>query len=75
VSPVKYEIGFYIPEDGILHSHRRDNIKSYISLLLEEKQLIAFWVCPIKTFVYGSVISLFRSHSFQECDVGEFPLG
>jgi hypothetical protein len=21
VSPVKYELGFYIPEDGILHSH------------------------------------------------------
>jgi hypothetical protein len=24
VSPVRYELGFYIPEDGILHSHRRD---------------------------------------------------
>jgi hypothetical protein len=22
VSPVKYELGFYIPEDDILHSHR-----------------------------------------------------
>jgi hypothetical protein len=29
VSPVKYELGFYIPEDGILHSHRRENLKSY----------------------------------------------
>jgi hypothetical protein len=29
VSPVKYELGFYIPEDDILHSHRRENIKSY----------------------------------------------
>jgi hypothetical protein len=28
VSPVKYELGFYIPEDGILHSHRRENLKS-----------------------------------------------
>jgi hypothetical protein len=26
---VKYELGFYIPEDDILHSHRRDNLKSY----------------------------------------------
>jgi hypothetical protein len=38
VSPVKYELGFYIPEDGILHNHRRENLKSYIhrhrSLLL-----------------------------------------
>jgi hypothetical protein len=31
VSPVKYELGFYIPEDGILHSHRHDNLKSYTS--------------------------------------------
>jgi hypothetical protein len=32
VSPVKYELGFYIPEDDILHSHRRENFKSYITL-------------------------------------------
>jgi hypothetical protein len=30
VSPVKYELGFYIPEDNILHSHRFENIESYI---------------------------------------------
>jgi hypothetical protein len=24
---VKYELGFYIPEDGILHSHRREDLK------------------------------------------------
>jgi hypothetical protein len=30
VSPVKYEVGFYIPEDDILHSHCRENLKSYI---------------------------------------------
>jgi hypothetical protein len=28
--PVRYELGFYIPEDGILHSHRREYLKSYI---------------------------------------------
>jgi hypothetical protein len=27
---VKYELGFYIPEDDILHSHRRENLKPYI---------------------------------------------
>jgi hypothetical protein len=32
VSPVKYEQGFYIPEDVILYSHRRENLKSYIPL-------------------------------------------
>jgi hypothetical protein len=24
--------GFYIPEDGILHSHPRESLKSYIAL-------------------------------------------
>jgi hypothetical protein len=32
VSPVKYELGFYMPEDDILHSHRRGNFKFYIAL-------------------------------------------
>jgi hypothetical protein len=29
VSTVGYDLGFYIPEDGILHTHRRENLKSY----------------------------------------------
>jgi hypothetical protein len=29
VSPVKYELGFYIPEDGILHSDRHEHLKPY----------------------------------------------
>jgi hypothetical protein len=32
MSPVRYELDFYIPEDGILHSHRHGNLKSYIAL-------------------------------------------
>jgi hypothetical protein len=32
VSPVKYEQGIYIPEIAILHSHNRENLKSYIAL-------------------------------------------
>jgi hypothetical protein len=32
MSPVKYELGFYIPEDAILHSQRRENLKPYIAL-------------------------------------------
>jgi hypothetical protein len=32
VFPVRYGLGFSIPEDGILHSHRRENLKSYIAL-------------------------------------------
>jgi hypothetical protein len=29
---VKYELRLHIPEDGILHSHRRENLKSYVAL-------------------------------------------
>jgi hypothetical protein len=32
VSPARYELGCYIPEDDILHSHCRENHKSYIPL-------------------------------------------
>jgi hypothetical protein len=31
VSPVKYELGFYIPEDDILHSDRHEHLRSYRS--------------------------------------------
>jgi hypothetical protein len=31
MSSVRYELGFNIPEDDILHSHRRGNLKSYIA--------------------------------------------
>jgi hypothetical protein len=33
VSPVRYELGFYILEDDILLSHRRENLKSYTEML------------------------------------------
>jgi hypothetical protein len=32
VSPVRYYLGFYILEDDILHSHLRENLRSYIEL-------------------------------------------
>jgi hypothetical protein len=32
VSPVKYDLGFYVPKDDILHSHCCGNLKSYIAL-------------------------------------------
>jgi hypothetical protein len=30
MSPARYELGCYTPEDGILHSHSRHNLKSYL---------------------------------------------
>jgi hypothetical protein len=32
VSAVRYELGLYIPENDILDSDRRENLKSYIVL-------------------------------------------
>jgi hypothetical protein len=32
VFPVRFELSFYILEDGILHSDRCENLKSYIAL-------------------------------------------
>jgi hypothetical protein len=32
MSPVMYKLDFYIPEDSILHSHRRQTLKPYIAL-------------------------------------------
>jgi hypothetical protein len=29
--PAKYELGFYIPEDGIIRSHIREILKSYVA--------------------------------------------
>jgi hypothetical protein len=32
VFPVRYDLGYFIPEDGILRSHGRKNLNSYIAL-------------------------------------------
>jgi hypothetical protein len=34
VSPVKYELGFYILEDDILHSHSSGNVKSQMRRMI-----------------------------------------
>jgi hypothetical protein len=34
VSAVKYELGFYIPEADILHSQRREHLKSFMEHIL-----------------------------------------
>jgi hypothetical protein len=39
MSPVKYELGIYIPEDAIPHSHRRENLKSYISTSFQKMKI------------------------------------
>jgi hypothetical protein len=47
VSPVKYELGFYIPEGAILHSYCRENLKSYnlseVQILVSLLKCIGLW--------------------------------
>jgi hypothetical protein len=38
VSPVKYELVFYIPVDNILHSHCCENLRSYTPLVAVQPQ-------------------------------------
>jgi hypothetical protein len=44
VSPVKYELGLYMPEDDILHSHRRENLKCQIPLFVPFRLLHTFLI-------------------------------
>jgi hypothetical protein len=48
VSPVKYELCFYISEGGILHSDSRENLKSYI----ETTCCVHFQCGDISTFLF-----------------------
>jgi hypothetical protein len=64
VSPVKYELGFYIPEDDILHSHCRENLKSYVTKMkavYSSKVLVP--VCQITLRVFPFLRAATISHS------------
>jgi hypothetical protein len=67
VSPVKYEMGFYIPEDSIFHSHRCEYLKSYMSFTVSTIAL-RLWslehsieqrILVAKYYIY---ISIFLNH-------------
>jgi hypothetical protein len=58
VSPVRYELWLYIPEDDILHSHRRENLKSYIiTSCWQQLDLHASYNDTFHILVSGSEIS------------------
>jgi hypothetical protein len=40
VFPLRHELGFYTPEDDILHSHRRKNLKSYKGFYIPEDGIL-----------------------------------
>jgi hypothetical protein len=60
VSPVRYELGFYIPEDEILHSHGSENLKSYTANYTEYFPLraSAIQTLLIETFSKTQIISV-----------------
>jgi hypothetical protein len=39
VFSVRYQLGFYITEDSIHHSHRRENLKSFILQINDIKKI------------------------------------
>jgi hypothetical protein len=45
VSPVRYELGFYIPEDGILYSHRRKTSNLPLPILSYHAELAELPQC------------------------------
>jgi hypothetical protein len=74
VTPLRYELGFYIPEDAILYSHCRENLISY-----ELNSLIYFMMeilfvqngchnieCSVTLL---STIDLLQVASLQECSI------
>jgi hypothetical protein len=53
VSPLRYELRFYIPEDDILHSHRREYLKSYVVLNDCTRNRIEYRDIVVNWFVVG----------------------
>jgi hypothetical protein len=40
--PVRYELGFYNPEDGILHSHSLEDLKPYMGTVHKRSEFEMF---------------------------------
>jgi hypothetical protein len=69
VSLVRYELGFNIPEDGILYSHRREDHKWYIALtgwyLLQRRNVS---LVRYELIVYIPEDNILHSHR-RECPI------
>jgi hypothetical protein len=78
VSPMRYELGFYIPEDGILHSHRRENLKCYIRSIARKVMLLSrVWVqvqvrlFPIVSFIKEDIGAVTKAGMLPPCFLWE----
>jgi hypothetical protein len=65
VSPVKYELDSYIPDDDILHSHCSDNFKCYLffPFAVRDRESVVSWIRQI----FFAVAQLHRSCSVFPC--------
>jgi hypothetical protein len=72
MSPVRYELGFYIPEDGILHSHRGVNLRSY-TLTLHEYSYNDNSDCWPLRMPHSVEFVTSSSLLFVRCDLSKFP--
>jgi hypothetical protein len=85
VSSVRYEQGIYIPEDSILHSHHRENLKSYTKCITschrtnaifgrtnqQNNEIIATWVLTsTQIFAYAVSHYLIRRSLSIDTSVG-----
>jgi hypothetical protein len=64
VSPVKYELGFYNPEDDILHSHRRESLKCCI---VEDNSQSAMH----KDLSYGTILASKHQRKLECLSAGQ----
>jgi hypothetical protein len=52
MSPVRYELGFYIPEDAIRHSHRRAILRSNIDLNIDHETCVSNYTKSVTNLLY-----------------------
>jgi hypothetical protein len=72
--PVRYDLGFYIAEDGIVHSHSLENLKSYIALTdwaLKRRSNVSPVRYELGFFIAeGGILHSHRSEYFKQLFLG-----
>jgi hypothetical protein len=63
VFPVRYDLDFYIPEDAILHSHCRENLKQSQVYARETNFHYLCQVMAVRSVRFACGISLFAFYS------------
>jgi hypothetical protein len=64
VSPVRYDLGFYIPEDGVVHSHRRET-SNLTKCNITSKACGLFHSAAIKSHVSFDVPTVYDAQAIR----------